>query len=335
MFKIVALSPNQNITKMIDDQLFSIKADNLELTVQPLGAQILEFKVFDENILYYDPKDIKHSGIPLCFPNFGAISEPLKINGKEYNLAQHGFFRDQKWEIEKSTNNSVTYKLTANNETLKKFPYHFIARITYSIENFSLKISAEITYPDITENKQKQMPLVFALHPYFTVKDPNTIEFTTNATTYYNNNLKENKPTFTKQNKTAEAPELFLTLENKKEIRSKIKDQPNYIYENNHYLVNGTPDHHFLDHSNNFTSLHPGTENYKIRMSWDDNFKYLTIWRPKPNVNYICLEPATGLKNDLANAINKNQEILSIEKGQTKKFQVEIKIIPEELILVS
>jgi galactose mutarotase-like enzyme len=308
MNKIIAL----NLDK--PKEINTLKYENVELVIDQKGAKILELKINDNNVLFYNPKDIKHSGIPICFPIFGAMSEPLKIEDNEYKMNQHGFARDMDFKVEKKTKDSITYMLTSNEETLEQFPFNFKLSVTYTIEKNALKINAKIEHLKAKNALSTQdMPAVLAFHPCFAVNDPNNVYFFTNGSKYYDNLSPDNKNSFTK----------ISNIKDAKELKN---------YAPNCYQILENPDLSIIDHKLPFTYLLPGRKDSLLKISYE-NFPYLTVWRAKKDVEYICVEPATSLKNAMVETVNQNKDkkIVTIPKGQKKQFELKIEVVPNNL----
>jgi galactose mutarotase-like enzyme len=222
-------------------------------------------------------------------------------------MGQHGFLRDTDCKLEKVGKNFVTYSLTANAETLKQYPFFFKFLITYTMGKNTLKIKAQVTHL-ATEKGEAKMPVVLAFHPYYAVKDPGKVQVTTSGHTYFDNLLPENKKSFVKTSSLAGSKDLV-----------HVKD--------NVYQVQGNPDAHIVDHQQKFTVLKPGTEDYALKLSWD-KFAYLTVWRAKPDAAYVCVEPATGLKNKMVEAVNQGKKdgVIYLAKGKTQEFNLQIAV---------
>lgn len=103
----------------------------------------------------------KHS--PVLFPIVGALkNDSYEYDGKKYSMNRHGFARDFEFEIINNDEQSVTFELKANEETLLKFPFLFSLKIEYElIEN-----KLVITYY-INNNSNKEMPFSIGAHPAF------------------------------------------------------------------------------------------------------------------------------------------------------------------------
>jgi galactose mutarotase-like enzyme len=82
-------------------------------------------------------------------------------------MRQHGFARDQKFEITQQTGTSVILLLKANVTTLLQFPFEFEFEITYTLEGNQLQIS------HCTRNlTSEKMPYSVGGHPGFALKEP-------------------------------------------------------------------------------------------------------------------------------------------------------------------
>lgn len=111
-----------------------ISKDEIAAVIDSHGAKIISPEHTGSNILYYDPYDISHSGIPLCFPNFDPLEKgKLTVNGTHFNMGQHGFIRDRDFEIRHKSASSVTYTLKSDLASLTVFPFEFEFTVKYVI----------------------------------------------------------------------------------------------------------------------------------------------------------------------------------------------------------
>ena len=62
---------------------------------------------------------------PVLFPIVGSLkNKSYKLNGKVYEMSQHGFARDNEFKLLNSTKTSAIYEFCANEETLKNYAVH-------------------------------------------------------------------------------------------------------------------------------------------------------------------------------------------------------------------
>lgn len=103
---------------------------------------------------------------PYLFPNVGALKGGKTIiNGQEYRLPKHGFFRDTVFEVASLTSDTAELTCKASETTLAMYPFHFLIRVKYELTPSALK--AEIAIQNQTPGQI--MPFNFGLHPAFRV----------------------------------------------------------------------------------------------------------------------------------------------------------------------
>lgn len=269
----------------------TIQKDNITVAVDSLGAKVLAININNENILYYDENDIKHSGIPICMPFFGPLKNGvLKVDDKEYQIGQHGFFRESEFDMYNAGGKIVAI-LKSNNETMKLWPFQFNFRITFSI------IENGMTMDFIFKNKDTK-PIVIApgFHPYFAIKNKNEIYLTTQAKTGNDshNNFQEVK---------LEEYDAF-DISNEGDVKK--------------LHIKNTPNIQLINHQLQDTEIDLG-DNAQIILSADmKQFNRMTIWRPTSEADYICVEPSFA-----NNAVNTGNGIL-LESGKAFKNSISI-----------
>lgn len=120
---------------------------------------------------------------PILFPIVGSLKDKsYKLDGKIYQMNQHGFARDNEFELIAHDNTSATYVFKDNEETLKKYPFKFELTIKYTLINNIIKIDWTV------ENKNdKVMSFSIGAHPAFNLKEgDNFFKFNTNNDIVYN-----------------------------------------------------------------------------------------------------------------------------------------------------
>ncbi|WDE99023.1 hypothetical protein PQO03_14390 [Lentisphaera profundi] len=248
----------------------SLKAINLKyeleygqnrIEVDSYGAKVLGLYLGgDHNILFYDENDISHSGIPLCFPGFGPLKEGKFQNaGKDYEMNQHGFVRNSVFDLIARGDNFLNFQLESNFYTKEKFPFNFLFQVSYTLSEKELIIDLWI------KNQSRQvMPLAPGIHPYFAVKEPNGLSFTSLAKNANNNLLNY---------EVVEASTVLTPSEQS-------------------YHIKGAPDLHLIDHTLQETMIYRKGES-NLKMTADPNiFNRMVIWRKSEDSKYVCIEPA-------------------------------------------
>jgi galactose mutarotase-like enzyme len=134
-----------------------------------LGAELIELStVTDDTILWKKDDTIWNRTAPNLFPIVGRLlNDSYNWKGETYTMRQHGFARDQKFEITQQTATSVNLLLNANPSTRLQFPFEFEFEITYTLEGNQIQIS-HCTRNLTAEN----MPYSVGGHPGFALKEP-------------------------------------------------------------------------------------------------------------------------------------------------------------------
>ena len=114
---------------------FKISNKYLELTVSSHGAEKQSIISKETNISYLrDVDKYWNRKAPLLFPIVGKLRD-LKtfINNKEYSMNQHGFIRDQEFELYSQTETELVLVNKFNEETLKKYPFEYQVFVKYTL----------------------------------------------------------------------------------------------------------------------------------------------------------------------------------------------------------
>lgn len=129
------------------------------------GGIITSIKIRGVEILRADPKDFKEAktrgGIPVMFPNAGALDSPLEEGLK--TLKPHGFARESTWKIEKAGQDELIEAL--DEKKPDSYPYEYLLKMIARIEkDGSITLAQEVR-----NDSDKEMPVSMGLHPYFKV----------------------------------------------------------------------------------------------------------------------------------------------------------------------
>lgn len=268
----------------------------LEIKTTDLGAELISIK--------HNGKEKLHQGqfywkrhAPILFPIVGQIKNGKTIiNKKIYEMGQHGFARDMKFE-EIETNK---FLLKSSKETLKKFPFEFEFYIEYIINENEL-----ITRYNVINKSDTQMLFGIGGHPAF------ICDYTT-----------ENYQI--QFNKTEDKIE-FLQLENglisnKKAqniLNGNIIELKKNIFEDDAIIMKNI-------NSNKVTLYNK--KDMKKELDFDfTGFPYLALWS-KVGAPFVCIEPwyNTADTIDSKGEFVEKENILKLEPEE--EFKCEYKV---------
>lgn len=151
-----------------------LKNDVLTVEVSEHGAELHSIrKGATEYLWQADPKFwARHS--PVLFPIVGSVWDKLyRVDGKVYELGQHGFARDMDFVKVEGNDTEVFYRLESNEETLKKYPWPFRLEIGYKLKGNAIEVIWRVYNPGTEE-----MYFQIGAHPafYYPDYDPETDE---------------------------------------------------------------------------------------------------------------------------------------------------------------
>jgi galactose mutarotase-like enzyme len=146
-----------------------ITLENTFLTavINPFGAELSSLTSKETAINYLWSGDAafwpKHS--PVLFPVVGALREgKFSYGEQEFSLGRHGFAREMSFDVERSGEGWVSLVLRSSAQTLSRYPFPFVLRITYTLDAAMLTVTYEVENP-------ADQALYFSIgaHPAFNV----------------------------------------------------------------------------------------------------------------------------------------------------------------------
>ncbi len=117
---------------------YKLENELIEVEIDEHGAELKSLVRKDNETEYMWNADPKYWGrtSPVLFPFVGAVKDSTyRTKGKSYSMGQHGFARDMAFSLSERTADTLWFELKSNENTLEKFPYEFLFKIGYRIEN--------------------------------------------------------------------------------------------------------------------------------------------------------------------------------------------------------
>lgn len=150
--------------------MITLKNQKLTLTIDPLGAQwtSLQTNKSQREHLFQKNPDSWMRQAPLLFPIVGRLLENrYEYNDQIYELSQHGFLRDQMFEVMFHHERLVILQASYDSHTLERYPFKFKVMVTYQLLNNSVRTVLEVFNLD-----EQTMYFNIGGHPAFII-DPN------------------------------------------------------------------------------------------------------------------------------------------------------------------
>lgn len=288
--------------------LASIENEFLKLSVKGSGAEIVSLKGVQDNLEYIwqgDPQFWPRRA-PILFPIVGKLKENKYLaEGKEFKLPQHGFARNQMFELASGTKDSLVFTLTSNQETLEEYPYRFDLSIGYFLKGKKVEVEYEVKNIDT-----KNILFSIGAHPGF------------NTSLYKDESFSDYYLEFQK-NEVVSRQLLDEGLFNGKTepvLNDSKKINLDYrLFEKDALVFKGL--------KSSYVDLKSNKSAYHIRFDFS-GFPYLGIWTPAGKAPFVCIEPWFGLadKKDFSGNFNEKEGILTLKPGEkfTCKFSFEV-----------
>lgn len=154
--------------------MHTLKNDILTVEVSGHGAELTSIRKGSTEYLWQADPAFWGRHSPVLFPIVGSVWEKrYRVEGKEYELGQHGFARDMDFILVNATETEVRYRLESTPETLAKYPWPFVLEIAYRLHDGNLDVIWEVSNPGTEE-----MFFQIGAHPAFCYPDydPQTME---------------------------------------------------------------------------------------------------------------------------------------------------------------
>ena len=253
-----------------------IKNEHLTCEFNEKGAELISLKN-NENIdfLWNGAEKFWSSHSPILFPIIGRIrNNTYNIDDTTFEMKIHGFARDLFFTLIDKRDNSCTFFLKYNEETLKQYPFKFNLKINYELIINTLNINYEVENID-----EKDMYFSIGSHPGFNCPIFNDENFEDYYIEFSSN---ETMPRYlvSKDGLIKRDPVPFLNDENK------INLSKEFILENDTIVLK--------DPKSEFLSLKNTKNPYEIKVKIK-NHSYIGIWTASEESHFICIEPWKGI----------------------------------------
>lgn len=282
----------------------------LKVEIDSFGAEIksVRSKSNDQEYLWHGDPAYWGRTSPVLFPFVGSLKDKTyHYQGSSYPMGQHGFARDMEHHLETQTENAIWFTLTSTEETMAKYPFPFVLKIGYLLEDKTITVCWNVQNTGST-------PMHFSIgaHPAFlcpvhgeTDKTGYQLYFASLDNVHYHGNDVASG--------LALDEDLILPLKNSRaEITPGFFDRCTYMIEGNQTTEVGLED----KDGERIVTMHFDTPLF-------------ALWSPEgKNAPFICIEPWYGhadyteVKEDFYH--REGTMILSPGKTFTTSYSIEV-----------
>lgn len=287
----------------------TIKNEKLSVTIAAHGAELSSIydKANDRELVWQADPAFWNRHAPVLFPNVGKYyGGHFTYNGTDYPMGQHGFARDTEFEQAASGENFVTYRLCADEESKKVYPFDFVLEITHRLNGNRLTVEWNVKNTD-----NKEMYFTIGGHPAFNVNVLPDTDFEDDSLVFKEGTEKLSYVLLDAESGTAigdKVYELELT-DSKYALKKDMFDKDALVFDGGQieWAALALPD---------------GKPYIALESKGFPNFG---IWS-KPGAPYVCLEPWCGRCDNkgFEGEISEKPGIIALKAGETFKKSYDI-----------
>ena len=136
----------------------------LTVDISSLGSEMQALTAADgRSFLWNGDAAFWNGRSPVLFPMVGKAPENrISVDGKPYEMGQHGFARRSEFTLASSSETMCRYELAASDATRAVYPFEFLLAVEHSLDGRTLTVAAEVENRDRTP-----MPFGLGFHPAF------------------------------------------------------------------------------------------------------------------------------------------------------------------------
>lgn len=284
----------------------------LRVEISSFGAEIQSVKSKKTGIEYLWQGNEKYwkNRATVLFPICGRLCNgKYTYKGETYEMVIHGFAKKSEFSVIQNLSDKLILELKDNETTKKQYPFSFVLRMIYTLQNNSLKQTFEVFNPSNEE-------LLFSVggHPGFNVPFKSGEKFEDYYLEFDSDNEKLNSY-FSDNGLTLPFKRPY-PMENGKIIKLKRS-----LFDD---------DAIFLDDCNDAVTLKNNVNPYSIRVEFNDMTK-IGFWQTeKCDAPFLCIEPWHGIPANEGEVddFSKKNHIIKLNGKQT--YSTYFKIIIQE-----
>lgn len=276
--------------------MVTLENSKIKAALHPMGAELQSFYRKDLGLEYIWNGDAafwpRHS--PLLFPIVGGlINDTFNFKGEDYALAKHGFVRDMEFELETQSPQSASFILKSSDETLKSYPFHFLLRVIYTLDENRITVKYEVE-----NTSDETMYFSIGAHPAFNVPLTEGTEY---ADYFLEFEKEENSLRYTLDGNIINGTIPYLQNQRKLPLKEELFYEDAIIFKDlksTSISIKSDKSTHGLTY--NFTGL-----------------PYMGIWAAK-DAPFVCIEPWCGIPDseDHNQKIEEKEGIIELAKGR-------------------
>jgi galactose mutarotase-like enzyme len=295
--------------RMPDQQTdwISLSSPQLSAAVNPLGAQLSVLRDGSGRDLLWSGDPAVWAGrAPILFPTIGELAGgTFRAGPRAYKLPRHGFARNKQFEVLEATATGATFRLKADESTLRVYPFHFQLDVRFALAGATLSVMSSVL-----NMGPEDMPASIGYHPGFRWPLPygqpraaHFIEFATDENPWI---------------RRLDAQGLLSA------------ERPRTPVANRRLVLDDTlfrDDVVIFDDIRSRSVTYGAQEGPRIQVSYPDA-TYLGVWT-KPGAGFVCIEPWHGIADEagFAGEFKDKLGVFSVPPGGVQQLNMQLTLL--------
>ena len=256
--------------------IYTLENEKIKITANTYGGELNNLITKEDSVefLWNGNEAFWKYHSPILFPIVGKVLKgKYRVEGKEYELPQHGLARLREFKMIEKTDSRIVFELLWNEDTLRIYPYKFSLRLSYDLLEEGAKVGYEVKNLD-----NKDIYFSIGGHPAFMCplfKDEKFEDY------YFEFNQKETAEIMLLDKNTG-----YLTKDRKEFLKDQNKINLSFNLFENDALI-------FDSLKSNSITLKSDKNNKSLTMNFT-NFPYLALWTKATGAPFVCIEPWYG-----------------------------------------
>lgn len=278
-----------------------IENEYLMVEINDIGAEIFSCKNKEDGTEFIWQGDAKYwaGRAPTLFPICGRLVEgKYTYKGKVYYMDYHGFVRTSKLTPKQISKNEIEFLLVSNEKTKEIYPFDFVLRLNYKLEDNKL-----IKSINVKNTGNEKMPFSFGGHPAFNVPIYNNETFEDYYIEFPQENL--SRIIFSEKCFYTGKTEKYALDNNKLKLKHSMFDNDALFFEMEKGVV----------------KLKSNKSGVEISMTFED-MTCVGLWhKTKSDAPFVCIEPWHGVPSDegVVDDFKTKRQTIWLESGQEYK----------------
>lgn len=278
---------------------YTLFSPSCRATFAAHGAELTSLVTSANGLEYLWPADpavwARHA--PVLFPLVGRLpGDAYHHEGRDYKLPQHGFARDQVFDVLRHNPTELVFQLRHDETTRAVFPFAFELTITYALRDSLLTVRWDV------RNPATDQPLLFSIGAHPAVRCP----LLPNET--FEDYFFEFDHPVTLERHLLQGG--LLTGKTAPVLNDQRELPLSYELFADDALV-------FKHYDFTRLTLRSRKSSHFVRFQFD-GFPYLGLWTKGPGAKFVCVEPWHGIASPTGEPgeLREKEGILTLEPGQ-------------------